>query len=307
MTRLIIDCDPGHDDAIALILAHRHADVVGITSVSGNAPLAATTANALMVTALLDADTPVVSGAARPLVGEPIHAAAVHGESGLGGVDRMAHVRTIAGDDAAGYLLDVAERDITVVAVGPLTNLAHAIERDPTWVKRIAGISIMGGSTDVGNATRVAEFNIFADPEAASTVFESGAEITLCGLNLTHQFQTSDALAERLRDAGTPKATFAAQIFDYLHDRMETLVGQRASAMHDPCAVLAITHPHLLDTRPRAVAVELAGTLTRGMTVVDQRSGRRRDKANAKVAYGIDAERAWDVVMESLDAPRTSS
>ena len=231
----------------------------------------------------------------------------MHGETGLGGVDRIAHERTIVGDDAVGYLLDVAETDITVVAVGPLTNLAHAIERDPTWVKRIAGISIMGGSTDVGNATRVAEFNIFADPEAAAIVFESGAEITLCGLNLTHQFQTSDALTERLRDAGTPKATFAAQIFDYLHDRMGTLIGHRASAMHDPCAVLAITHPHLLDTRPRAVAVELAGTLTRGMTVVDQRVSRRRDQANANVAYRIDAERAWDVVMESLDAARESS
>ena len=302
MTRLIIDCDPGHDDAIALILAHRHAEVVGITSVSGNAPLTRTTANALMVTALLDVDTPVVSGAAKPFVGEPIHAAVVHGESGLGGVDRIVHDRAIAGDDAVGYLLDVAEADITVVAVGPLTNLAHAIERDPTWAKRIAGISIMGGSTDVGNATRVAEFNIFADPEAAAIVFTSGAEITMCGLNLTHQFQTSDTLTERLRDAATPKATFAAQIFDNLHERMETLIGRRASAMHDPCAVLAITHPHLLETEPRAVAVELAGTLTRGMTVVDQRVSRRRDQANANVAYGIDAERAWDVVMESLDA-----
>ena len=302
MTRLIIDCDPGHDDAIALILAHRHAEVVGITSVSGNAPLTRTTGNALMVTALLEVDTPVVSGAARPLVGEPIHAAVVHGESGLGGVDRIAHQRSIVGDDAVGYLLDVAEADITVVAVGPLTNLAHTIERDPTWAKRIAGISIMGGSTDVGNATRVAEFNIFADPEAAAIVFESGAEITMCGLNLTHQFQTSDVLAERLRDADTPKARFAAQIFDYLHDRMETLIDRRASAMHDPCAVLAITHPDLVDIQPRAVAVELAGTLTRGMTVVDQRVSRRRDHANAKVAYGIDAERAWEVVMESLDA-----
>ena len=307
MTRLIIDCDPGHDDALALILAHRHAQVVGITSVSGNAPLARTTANALMVTALLDVDTPVVSGAAKPLVGEPIHAAVVHGESGLGGVDRIVHERTIAGDDAVGYLLDVAEADITVVAVGPLTNLAHAIERDPTWAKRIAGISIMGGSTDVGNATRVAEFNIFADPEAAAIVFESGADITMCGLNLTHQFQTSDTLTERLRDAATPKATFAAQIFDNLHERMETLIGRRASAMHDPCAVLAITHPHLLETEPRAVAVELAGTLTRGMTVVDQRVSRRRDQANANVAYGIDAERAWDVVMESLDASNPES
>lgn len=307
MTRLIIDCDPGHDDAVALILAHRHADVVGITSVSGNAPLPRTTANALMVTALLDVETPVVSGAATPLVGEPIHAAKVHGESGLGGVERIVHERTITSADATGYLLDVAAPDITVVAVGPLTNLAHAIERDPAWVKRIAGISIMGGSTDVGNATRVAEFNIFADPEAAAVVFESGAEITLCGLNLTQQFQTSDALTERLRRSGTPKALFAAQIFDYLHDRMAALTGRRMSAMHDPCAVLAVTHPHLLETAPRAVAVELAGTLTRGMTVVDQRVSRRRDEANVNVAYRIDAVCAMEVVMECLDAGQSES
>ena len=303
MTRMIVDCDPGHDDAIALILAHRHADVVGITSVSGNAPLAATTANALLVTALLDVDTPVVSGAAKPLVGEPIHAAVVHGESGLGGVDRIDHDRTTAGDDAVGFLLDTAEPDITVVAVGPLTNLALAIERDPGWVKRIAGISIMGGSTDVGNATRVAEFNIFADPEAAARVFESGAEVTMCGLNLTHQFQTTDPVVERLRRVESAKAGFAAQIFADLHDRMETLIGHRSAALHDPCAVLALTHPHLIETKPRAVAVELNGTLTRGMTVVDQRVGRRRDAANTHVAYGIDAERAMEVVMESLDAP----
>ena len=142
-----------------------------------------------------------------------------------------------------------------MVAVGPLTNLAHAIERDPTWAKRIAGISIMGGSTDVGNATRVAEFNIFADPEAAAKVFESGAEITMCGLNLTHQFQTSDALTDRLREADTPKAAFAAQIFDYLHDRMEALI----PCLPRPCRLRGLATPsHLL--RSTATVARTRGT-----------------------------------------------
>ena len=302
MTRMIIDCDPGHDDAIALILAHRHAEVVGITTVSGNAPLAATTANALMVTALLDVDTPVFSGAAKPLVGEPFHATAVHGESGLGGVDRLAHEREPAGDDAVAFLLDAAGSDIVVVAIGPLTNLALAIERDPGWPSRIAGISIMGGSTGMGNATRVAEFNILADPEAAARVFESGAPITMCGLNLTHQLQTDDTVTERLRGVDSPRARFAAQVFEFLHNRMENLIGSRRAALHDPCAVLAVTHPDLVSTKPRAVAVELDGSLTRGMTVVDQRVGRRRDPVNANVAYRIDAGRAMEVVMQCLDA-----
>ena len=302
MKRMIIDCDPGHDDAIALILAHHVADVVGITTVSGNAPLAATTENALLVTALLGVETPVHAGAAGPLAGEPIHAAMVHGESGLGTVDRFPHTRTVASDDAVGYLLEAVDRDTWVVAIGPLTNLALALERDPSWASRAAGIAIMGGSADVGNATPVAEFNIYADPEAAARVFESGVEVVMCGLNLTHQFRTDDALAERVRRVDAPTAHLAAQIFDDIHARMESLIGSRNAALHDPCAVLAVTHPELIETEPRAVAVEVDGTLTRGMTVVDQRVTRRRNTPNARVAYGIDAEAGMRVVLDALGA-----
>ena len=300
MTRMIIDCDPGHDDAIAIMLAHRHAQVLGITAVSGNAPLSATTANALMVAALLDADMPVHAGAARPLAGEPLHAQAVHGASGLDGVARIEHRRSVAGDDAVEFLLDAPNGDVWIVALGPLTNLALAIARDPSWVRRIAGISIMGGSATVGNATRVAEFNILADPEAAARVFGAGAHLTMCGLNLTHQLRTSDAIVSRLRTGGNPRAKFAAEIFDYLHTRMAELIGVREAALHDPCAVLAVTHPELIEAEPRAVDIELDGTLTRGMTVIDQRSSRRRDPANANVAYRIDAERAMELVLECV-------
>ena len=300
MTRMIIDCDPGLDDAIALILAHRCAEVVGITTVSGNVPLAATTANALMLTALLDVPTPVHSGASRPLIGEPTYAGHVHGESGMGDFDPPAHDRTVASHDAVSYLLDAAAPEVWVVAVGPLTNLALAIERDPDWVKRIAGISIMGGSTAGGNVTAAAEFNIYADPEAAARVFASGADIVMCGLNLTHQMLTGDALVADLRAAGAPLSLFAAQVFDFLHGVMEDLLGERATALHDPCAVLAVTHPELFEFAPRAVGVELAGALTRGMTVVDERPGRLGAPANARVAYGIDAARAMALVLESL-------
>ena len=300
MKRMIIDCDPGLDDAIALILAHRCAEVVGITTVSGNVPLAATTANALMLTALLDVQTPVHSGASRPLAGEPTYAAHVHGESGMGDFEPPAHDRTAAGDDAVSYLLDAAASDLWVVAIGPLTNLALAIERDPAWVKRIAGISIMGGSTAGGNVTAAAEFNIYADPEAAARVFASGANIAMCGLNLTHQVLTSDALVAELRAADTPLPRFAAQVFEFLHGVMDNLIGERVTALHDPCAVLAVTHPELFEFAPRAVGVEVEGALTRGMTVVDERPGRRGAPANAQVAYRIDAARAMALVLESL-------
>ena len=302
MRRMIIDCDPGHDDAIALALAHRHAQVAGITTVSGNVPLAATTANALLITAVLGVDTPVYAGAARPLAGEPRHAPHVHGESGLGDVTRIAHDRTAAGDDAVGFLLDAAAPDVWVVALGPLTNVALAIERDPGWVRRIAGIALMGGSTDVGNVTPAAEFNAYADPEAADRVFRSAASVTMCGLNLTHQVITTDRTVARLRAAASPVAQFAAEIFDDLHGRLERLTGFREAALHDPCAVLAVTHPQLIESAPRAVRVELDGALTRGMTVVDQRRGLRADPANARVAYRINAERALRIVLESLGA-----
>ena len=297
--RVIIDCDPGHDDAIALILAHRHAEVLGVTTVSGNAPLPATTANALMVIALLEVDTPVHAGASKPLVGAPIHATAVHGESGLAGVDRTAHERAPASDDAVGFLLDAAGADVWVIAVGPLTNLALAIDRDPSWARRIAGISIMGGGVGVGNATPVAEFNIFADPEAAARVFACGADITMCGLNLTHQLYTTDPIVNALRRNRAPTARLAAQAFTHLHDRMERWTGAREAALHDPCAVLAVTHPHLVTARPRHVAVETRGELTRGMTVVDARRSRKHP-ATAQVGYQIDAEAAMALVLDAL-------
>ncbi len=300
--KMLIDCDPGLDDAAALILAHRHAEVIGVTTVSGNAPLAATTANALLVTALLGAGTPVHAGASRPLAGEAVHATEVHGETGLGGAGPFDHDRTPASGDAVTFLLDAAGEDVWVVALGPLTNIALAIERDPSWPRRIAGLSLMGGGTGPGNSTAAAEFNVFADPEAAARVFDSGADPTMCGLNLTRQLRTDDAFTARLRGADSPGARFAVQAFDFLHDRVEALTGRRSAALHDPCAVLAVTHPELVETRPRQVRVELEGRLTRGMTVVDERILRPPPAANAEVAYSIDAERALDLVVEALAA-----
>ena len=345
--RVIIDCDPGHDDAIALILAHRHAEVLGVTTVSGNAPLPATTANALLVLALLNVDTPLHVGAAKPLVGAPVHATGVHGENGLAGVDRPPHERTPTSDDAVGFLLDAAAPDVWIIAIGPLTNLALAIDRDPQWPQRIAGISIMGGSAGVGNATAVAEFNIFADPEAAARVFACGADITMCGLNLTHQLRTTDAIVETLWQSPQPgsakgpplarkspqpgsarglplagkspqpgsarglplagkspvsTAQFAAQAFTHLHDLMGAWTGIREAALHDPCAVLAVTHPHLITAQPRPVAVETSGELTRGMTVVDERRKRPPTAAKTRVGYGIDADAAMALVLDALGA-----
>lgn len=300
--KLIIDCDPGHDDAVALILAHSHADVIGVTTVSGNAPLADTTRNALTVMDLLSADTPIHAGAARPLVGEPMHAGHVHGATGLGGTEIVAPSRAVASDGAVDYLVEEtrAKAGIWWVPIGPLTNIALALRADPALSERIAGISLMGGSATVGNVTPAAEFNVWADPEAADIVFRSGARIRMCGLNLTHQLRTDDSHVEALRGLATPAGDFVANLFDYIHGRMADLMGERTSALHDPCAVLAVTHPELFEFEASSVVVELDGRHTRGMTLVDRRTTRRRKDPNVEVAYSIDSERAMQLVMSSI-------
>ncbi len=307
--KLIIDCDPGHDDAVALILGHAVADVLGVTTVSGNAALADVTRNALAILELLAVDTPVHAGAARPLAGEARHAAAVHGPGGLGGVQLEAPRRTVASDDAVAFIIDTVrdEDGVWLVAIGPLTNIALALQRAPDIARRVTGISLMGGSTTVGNVTAVAEFNVWADPEAADVVLRSGAPLRMCGLNLTHQLRTDDALCKTLRTEGGPLAGFVADLFAFLHQRMADLIGERSSALHDPCAVLAVVEPGLFEFAWRPVEVELRGTLTRGMTVVDERPRPRRGGAetagaNVAVAYRIDAETAMRRVLEAVRA-----
>ena len=297
--RMIIDCDPGHDDAIALMLAHRHAEVVGVTAVAGNAPLEATQANALAVTAVLGVETPVYAGADTSLLGVARDARIVHGESGLGGVSLPSHDRTLAEGHAVDFLLDACDPDTWIVAIGPLTNVALAIARDSSWPRRIAGISIMGGSTDNGNVTATAEFNIYADPEAAARVFRCGARIIMCGLNLTHQLPVDDAVLERVRQIDTAAGRLASESFTFLLDRLDSLTGTRRASLHDPCAVLAVTHPHLLETMPCAVAVELAGEHTRGMTVVDARS-RSDAEPNVEVGVRLASADAMALVEEAL-------
>lgn len=304
--RMIIDCDPGHDDALALLLADHLADLVGVTTVSGNAPLSAVTANALGLVTMMEADVPVHAGAAEPLApgdGQPRHATHVHGASGMDGVDVPA-APDAAGDDAVGYLLDASRREpgLWLVAIGPLTNVAEAIRKDSEFVARLAGISIMGGSTRGGNVTAAAEFNVWADPEAADVVFRSGADIRLCGLNLTHQVKTSQALLERIRAVGTARGALAVQIIEYLHGRMMELTGEAAAALHDPCAVLAVTHPALFEFTRRPVAVSLHDPLTRGMTVIDERYSGRTDPHQVQVAYGIDPAAALALLLEALAA-----
>lgn len=298
---LILDCDPGHDDAIALAVAADRGRPLGVTTVAGNAALEDTTRNALAIVQLLGIDVEVHAGAACPLRGGPVtHAPGVHGRHGLGRAILPPLRSTVASNDGAGFLVEITRRHpgAWIVATGPLTNVAHALQRDPTLPERIGGISIMGGGT-FGNVTAAAEFNVHFDPEAADIVLRCGAPLVLCGLDLTHQLLVDEAMIARWREARGGFACFCADLLDDYLASIRALTGHDGdAALHDPCAVLAVTDPHLLDLVPRHVVVETVGEHTRGMTVVDRRSWARG--GNVQWALTIDAPIATEVILSAV-------
>jgi inosine-uridine nucleoside N-ribohydrolase len=306
--RVLLDCDPGHDDAMAIIAAARYADLVGITTVGGNAPLERTTYNALVMRDLLDLDVPVHAGSPQPLLG-PVghgaaHSAAVHGESGLDGADLPAPTTPLDGDDAVGFIIDTCRTvdDVWLVPVGPLTNIALALRTAPDIVDRIAGISLMGGGT-FGNRTPTGEFNVWADPEAAAIVFGYGGPLVMAGLDVTHQFQ---ATPERIATIAAVPGALAAVLADLLSFFSDNYRSRhdpgsmRGAAVHDPLAVLALTNPELFGRAARHVAVETQGELTRGMTVIDQRAITARAAPNCDVLTAVDADRAFALLTEAI-------
>ena len=312
---VVIDCDPGHDDALAILLAARHLDVRAITAVHGNAPLARTHVNARRVLELGGLDgIPVAAGCGEPLAGEAHYAADVHGESGLGGVDLPEPSMDLVDAHAVDVLIDLSRSvpDLHVIAVGPLTNIATALQRDPAFASRVARFTIMGGSLTWGNVTPAAEFNIWCDPEAADIVLESGVPITLVGLNVTMQSIATPDRRAQLRATGRRAATAAADMLDHYAVGEGHYSGLSGGALHDPMAVATLIDPTLLDLVPMRVQMELDGTHTRGMTLCDGRGlgadlrprGHRSDAAspNADVAVAVDDERFWNLLLESLAA-----
>jgi inosine-uridine nucleoside N-ribohydrolase len=305
---IILDCDPGHDDAIAIVVAAHDTELLGITSVAGNAPLDRTTHNALVIRELLGIDVPVHSGAVRPLIAEASPAAFVHGESGLDGADLPEPTRPLDSTDAVGFIIDTcrAREGTWIVAVGPLTNVALALRAAPDLVSRIGGISIMGGGS-FGNRSAVAEFNIWADPDAAAIVFgdagSSGRPLIMAGLDVTHQFVATPERIERVAAIGGRLATVFADLLTFFS---ETYVGRHddiaGAPMHDPLAVLALTAPELFQRARRHVAVETAGALTRGMTVIDNRTLTERPHPNCDVLTSVDADAAFARVDAAIRA-----
>ena len=303
--KLILDCDPGHDDAVAMVLANHFGDLLGITTVSGNAPLAQTTRNALVVSEVFGIDVPIVSGADRPLIAEPKHAPGTHGDSGLDGPDMPEEVRPPDGDNAVEFIVETVRSNegCWLVPVGPMTNVALALAVAPDLADRIAGVSFMGGAAGPGNRTPSAEFNIWHDPHAARMVIDRSPRNLMCGIDVTHQVLVTPDFVDRLREADGPGAAFAVAMFDFYLGTYAQVFGEPSGPMHDPCAVAAICLPGAITTELRHVVVETAGEFTAGRTVVDDRDvGRRVEPPNVEVGRSADAALILESVFEALSA-----
>jgi inosine-uridine nucleoside N-ribohydrolase len=303
-TPVLIDCDPGHDDAMALLLAlaSPELELLGVTTVHGNQTLDKTTANALRVLEFAGrGDVPVAAGADRPLVREPRVAAHVHGETGLDGPD----LPPPAGAPATGHAVDfLADRlrmsggPVTLIPTGPLTNIALLLAHHPDVVGDIERIVLMGGAIAEGNVTPAAEFNIWVDPEAAARVFASGLDVTMVGLDVTHRALMTPDHAERLKAAGRVGA-MVAELWAFYHRWHTRIYDFPGTPVHDALAVAHVIDDGLLRTERRNVEVDCASELCRGRTVVDlwQISGR---EPNAHVGVEVQGAAFLDLLVERI-------
>jgi pyrimidine-specific ribonucleoside hydrolase len=303
---IILDCDPGHDDAIAMVLAlaSPELDVKAITSSAGNQTPDKTLRNVLrMLTLLKRRDIPVAGGAVKPLMRELIIADNVHGESGLDG-PVLPEPGFAAQEETAVELMAKVLREsptpVTIVATGPQTNVALLLNSHPELHHNIARIVIMGGAMALGNWTPAAEFNIFVDPEAAEIVFQSGIPVVMAGLDVTHKAQIRREDIERFRAIGNEVSTIVAELLDFFMEyHKQEKWGFTGAPLHDPCTIAWLLKPEMFTTVDRWVGVETQGKYTQGMTVVDYYF-LTKNQPNATVMIDIDRQAFVDLLAERL-------
>jgi purine nucleosidase len=304
---VIIDCDPGHDDALAILLAlgsPDELDVLAITAVAGNAPLALTEKNARKVCELAGrTDLPVHAGCDRPLARELVTAEHVHGKTGLDGPELPEPRMSLAGAHAVDAIVELLRarppNTVTLCPTGPLTNIAAALGRAPDVAARIKEIVLMGGAIGEGNITPAAEFNIYVDPHAAELVFEAGVPLVMHGLDVTHQVLVTPARLAAIRRLGTPLSRTVAELLEFYNVYDQTRRGRVGAPLHDPCAIAYLLNPALFGGRSCHVAIETKGEHTLGRTVVDW-SRRTPHAPNALVINEIDADGFFALLTERL-------
>jgi inosine-uridine nucleoside N-ribohydrolase len=302
---ILVDCDPGQDDAIALLLAVASPEVVvlGVTTVAGNQTIEKVTVNALRVLELAGrGDIGVAAGADQPLVGELVVAADAHGETGLDGPDLPAPQGRPVEQHAVEFLAErllASARPVTLVPLGPLTNVALLLAERPEAAERIERIVLMGGAIAEGNMTPSAEFNIWVDPEAAAHVFASGLDVTMVGLDVTNRAVLTAAHADRLRRQG-PVGEAVAAMLDFYGAFYREAYDHGGCPVHDALAVAHVIRPGLVETQRRHVEVDVSDGICRGRTVVDMRRRTVLPEPNARVAVDVDVPGFISLLLERL-------
>ncbi len=305
-SKIILDCDPGHDDAMAILLAHGNPEIelCAITTVAGNQTLEKTTLNARRVCTVAGiTDVPIAAGCDRPLVRELVISPETHGESGLDGPRFSEPTVALAEIHAVDLIIDLvmsSPGEISLVPIGPQTNIAMALRKEPRLAANVREVVLMGGAYTRGNSTPAAEFNIFVDPEAAVAVFGAGWPVTMIGLDLTHQALATRAVVERIAALGTPLSKTVVELMEFFTGTYRQTSGFEAPPVHDPCAVARIIRPELVECVETFVAVETSGVWTSGMTLVDF-DNRFERGPNALVATKLDVDGFWDMMLDALE------
>lgn len=305
--KIILDCDPGHDDAIAMLLAHGspEIDLLAVTTVMGNQTIEKVTRNALAVARVAGITRiPFARGAHRPLVRDVETAPDIHGDSGLDGPVLPEPTLELDERHAVDLIIDTVMAHepgtVTLVPTGALTNIALAVRKEPRITERVKQVVLMGGGVHVGNWNAVAEFNIVIDPEAAHIVFGEQWPLTMVGLDVTHQALATPSVAAAIAAVGTPAARFVGELLDFFGHTYKDAQGFDHPPVHDPVAVAAVIDPSILRTVRAPLTVELSGTHTLGMTVADLRQA-APDGCTTSVALDLDVDRFWALVVDALE------
>ncbi|TKD70877.1 nucleoside hydrolase [Pseudalkalibacillus hwajinpoensis] len=304
MRKVILDCDPGHDDAISIILAasSNRIQIEGITTVAGNVEVEKTTLNALKVCELIGLDVPVARGAEQPLVKVREFAPDIHGDSGLDG-PQLPEVpkKTAIEQHAVDFIIEKvmkSDGEITLVPTGPLTNIAHAIQKEPGIVEKIKEIVLMGGGT-FGNWTPTAEFNIYVDAEAADIVFNCGVPVTMFGLDVTHQAITTPAILEKIDSIESVTSVFVRDLLVYFTKTYREVFGFEGAPIHDACTIAYLIDESIFEFEKVRVDIETKGEYTYGTTCVDRLNVTGREP-NVKFAHSLDFEKFWALLLRAL-------
>ena len=305
---IILDCDPGHDDALAILLAAADPalELVAITTVAGNQSLDKTTLNAQRMCSVAGIrGVPIAAGCDRPLVRDRIASPQIHGESGLDGPAFGTPTIPLDPRHAVDVILEAsaAHDGLVLVPTGPLTNVATALAGDPGLARRLRRIVLMGGAMGLGNVTPAAEFNLAADPEAARAVFESGVPITMVPLETTHQALATPEVIERIAGLDFPLAHLCVELLGFFAETYLRVFGFESPAVHDPCALAWLIDPSIVPTKPMHVDIETRAEFSDGRTVCDLYGVTGR-QANADVGTGLEVDRFWELMIGALASYR---